>query len=203
MAALNRRVTQCREKMRLSRSGGPNQNSTAVLLDEVAVEQAHDRGLGDSLGEPEVVIGQGLLLGKPRLTQPPLESSLVAGSLFKPDQDRQNFQEGAPFASGFVKHLTVALGDLQKLQFGQVTVESCLETVITPCHQSPHRWCYRNGRKQPDRPAPARCHRSARVVWESAEWAWEAAGAGVPPAEGSRRRPPAPLLLQARGWARA
>src|SRR5713101_1695839 len=90
MATLNRRVTQCREQMRLSSSGGPNQNGTAVLLDEVAVEQAYDRGLGDSLGELEVVFSQGLLLGKPCFTQPPLESSLLTGGLFKPDQNRQN-----------------------------------------------------------------------------------------------------------------
>src|SRR5438046_2270104 len=55
MATLNRRVAQCREKMRLSSSGGPNQNGTAVPLDEIAVEQAHDRGLGDPLGELEVI----------------------------------------------------------------------------------------------------------------------------------------------------
>src|SRR3954454_15568518 len=86
MATLNRRVTQCRQEMSLSRSGGPNQNGTAVLLDEVAVEQAHDSGLGDPLGELEVIFSQGLLLGKPRLTQPPLESSLLTGGPFQPDQ---------------------------------------------------------------------------------------------------------------------
>src|SRR6478672_10737372 len=111
MATLHRRVTQCREQMSLSRSGGPNQNGTAVLLDEVAVEQAHDRGLGDPLGELEVVFSQGLLLGKPRFTQPPLESALLSGGLFQPDQDRQNLQEGAPFATGFIENLAVALGD--------------------------------------------------------------------------------------------
>src|SRR5436309_12465178 len=164
MATLNRRVTECREKMRLSRSGGPNQNGTAVLLDEVAVEQAHDRGLGDSLGELEVVFSQGHLLGKPRFTQPPLESSLLTGGLFQPDQDRQNLQEGAPFASRFIQHFAVGFGELGELQLSQVTVEPCLETVIAPCHESPRQWCYRNGRKPPDRLAPARCHRSARAA---------------------------------------
>src|SRR5439155_18280692 len=106
-----------------------------------------------------------------------------------PDQDRQNLQEGAPFASRFIPHFAVGFGDLGELQISQVTVEPCLEIVITPCHESPRQWCYRNGRKPPDRPAPARCHRSARAAVESAEWVWEAGGAGVPPAEGSRRRP--------------
>src|ERR1700674_3202953 len=85
MATLNRRVAQCREQMSLSRSGGPNQNGTPVLLNEVAVEQAHDRGLGDPLWELKVVFGQVLLLGKPRFTQPPLESSLLTGDPFKPE----------------------------------------------------------------------------------------------------------------------
>src|SRR5207245_174179 len=122
-------------------------------------------------------------------TQPPLESSLLTGGLFKPDQDRQNLQEGAPSATCFIENLAVALGDLQKLQFGQVTVEPCLEIVITPCHESPRRWCYRNGRKRQDRWAPNRSRQSIRAVWESAEWAWEAAGAGVLPEGCSRRRP--------------
>src|SRR6476661_5389725 len=130
MATLNRRVAQCREKMRLSRSGRPNQNGTTVPLDEIAVEQAHDRGLGDPLGEREVVFSQGLLLGKPCFTQPPLQSSLLTGGLFQPDQDRQNLQEGAPFATCVIENFAVALGDLQKLQFGQVTVQPCLEIVI-------------------------------------------------------------------------
>src|SRR5271163_2152021 len=86
MATLNRRVTQCRQEMSLSRSGGPNQNRSAVPLDEVAVEQAHDRGLGNSLGKREVVFRQGLWLGKPRFTQSPLESSLLTGGPFQPDQ---------------------------------------------------------------------------------------------------------------------
>src|SRR6516162_390072 len=189
MATLNRRVTQCRQQMGLSRSGGPNQNGTAVLLDEIAVEEPQDRCLGDSLGELEVVFSQGLWFGKPRLPQPPLKSALLTGGLLNPDQDRQNFQEGGPFASGFVENLAVALGDLQELQFGQVTVEPCLEIVITPCHQSPRRWCYRNGRKRRDQQVANRSRRSIRAVWESAAWVWEAAGAGVPPAEGSRRRP--------------
>jgi hypothetical protein len=63
IATLNRRVTQCRQGMSLSRSCEPNQNGTAVLLDEVAFEQAHDRGLGNPLRELEVVFSQGLLLG--------------------------------------------------------------------------------------------------------------------------------------------
>src|SRR5271154_4284528 len=88
-ATLNRRVTQCRQEMSLSRSGGPNQNGTAVLLDEVAVEQSHDRGLGDPLGDLEVVFSQGLLLGKPRFPYPPLESSLLPGGPFQPEQERQ------------------------------------------------------------------------------------------------------------------
>src|SRR5437016_5327343 len=144
MATLNRRVTERREKMRLSRSGGPNQNGTAVLLDEIAVEQPHDRGLGDPLGELEVVFRQGLWLGKPCFTQPPLESSLLTGGLFQPDQDRQNLQEGAPFASRFIQHFAVGFGDLGELQISQVTVEPCLEIVITPCHESPRQcpWCY-------------------------------------------------------------
>src|SRR4051794_26905376 len=63
MATLHRRVTQCREQMGLSRSGGPNQNGTAVLLDEVAVEQAHDRGLGIRLGNLKSYSARDFCLG--------------------------------------------------------------------------------------------------------------------------------------------
>src|SRR6516165_10798996 len=85
-AALNRLVPKCCEKMRLSSSCRSDQHGTFVLLDEVAVEQPQDRSLGDSLGELEVVFGQGLLLGKPGFTHSPLESSLLTGGLFHSDQ---------------------------------------------------------------------------------------------------------------------
>ena len=54
-------------------------------------------------------------LGKPRFTQPPLECSLLTGGLFHSDQDRQDLQKGAPFASSFIQNLAVAPGDLRKL----------------------------------------------------------------------------------------
>ena len=38
IATLSCHVTQCGEKMRLPRSRGPDQDGTAVLLDEIAVE---------------------------------------------------------------------------------------------------------------------------------------------------------------------
>src|ERR1700677_2580247 len=81
IATLTRRVTQCSQEMRLSRSGGPNQHGAAVPLDEIAVEQPQDRRLGDSLGEVELILGQGLLLGESCLTQSPLEGALLPGGL--------------------------------------------------------------------------------------------------------------------------
>src|SRR4029077_11295338 len=120
IASLNRRVTKRREKVRLSGSSGPNQHGTAVLLDEVAIEQPHDRGLGDSLGELEVVFSQSFWLGQPRFTHPPLESSLLTGGLFHSDQDRQDLQKGAAFASCFIQNLAIAPGDHRKLQLSQV-----------------------------------------------------------------------------------
>src|SRR5262249_11130695 len=159
------------------------QNGTAVLLHKVAVKQAQDRGLGDSLGELEVIFSKGLLFGKPGLSRPPLESSLLTGRLLKPDQDRQNFQEGVPFVCGFVENGAVALGDLEKLQFRQVAVKPRLEIVITSCHQTSHRWCYRGGRKQRDRWVPNRSRQSIRAVWESAAWIWEPGAGSIPPRE--------------------
>src|SRR5208337_4368765 len=110
IATLSRRVTQRREKMRLSGSREANQHGAAVLLDEVAVEQPKDRGLGDSLGELEVVFSQGFWLGQPRFTHPPLESSLLTGGLFHSDQYGQDLQKGAAFASCFIQNLAIALG---------------------------------------------------------------------------------------------
>jgi hypothetical protein len=83
-----------------------------MLLDEVAVEQAHNRGLGNPLGELEVIFSQGLSLRKPRFAQLPLESPLLTGGSFKPKQDRQNLQEEAPIASRFIQHSAVGFGDL-------------------------------------------------------------------------------------------
>src|SRR5208337_2981949 len=204
IASLNGRVTKRREKVRLSSSGGSNQHGTAVLLDEVAVEQPHDRGLGDSLGELEVVFSQSFWLGQPRFTHPPLESSLLTGGLFHSDQYRQDLQKGAAFASCFIQNLAIALGDHQKLQLSQVTVEPCLQIVISSCHENPRQWCYRNGRRRKDRRAPIRSRQSIRAAWDCVELAWEVAGAGVPPTRGSRhtrrRRSPAP---EPERWRRA
>src|SRR5271163_2376113 len=115
IATLTRRVTQCSQEMRLSRSGGPNQHGAAVLLDEIAVEQPQDRRFGDSLGEVELILGQGLLLGKACLTQSPLEGSLLPGGLFQADQGGQDLQHGGAVAGRLIQHLAVALRNLQKL----------------------------------------------------------------------------------------
>jgi hypothetical protein len=97
-----------------------------VSLDEIAVEQPQDRRLGDSLGEVELILGQGLLLGKACLVQSPLEGSLLTGGLFQADQGGQDLQHRAAFAGRFIEHFAVALGNLQELQFGQVAIEPCL-----------------------------------------------------------------------------
>ena len=81
--------------------------------DEVAVEQPQDRGLGNPLGEVEIVLGHGLRLGEPRLAEPPLEGSLLAGSLLDAKERGQDFQQGTPLTGRLVEHFAVALGDLR------------------------------------------------------------------------------------------
>ena len=105
-----------------------------MLRNEVAVEEPQDRRLGDSLGKGEIILGHGLRLGEPCQAQPALEGSLLAGGLLEADQSRQDLQHRAPFAGCLIEHFAVAPGDLRQLQFGQVTVQPCLEVVITSCH---------------------------------------------------------------------
>src|ERR1019366_6614357 len=50
VATLAGSVTQGREEVRLPRSGRTDQDGAAVPWDEVAVEQAHDGGLGNAFG---------------------------------------------------------------------------------------------------------------------------------------------------------
>ena len=64
--------------MRFPSSGRTNQDRAAVPRDEITVEQTNDGRLGNPLGEVEVIPGQGLLLGKPGLPQPPLQGALLA-----------------------------------------------------------------------------------------------------------------------------
>src|SRR5271155_3059217 len=104
MAMLSRYVTKRSQEIRLSRSSGPDQHSTFVLVDEVAVEQPLDRGLGNPLRELEIVLRHGLLLGEPCLPQPPLESRLLAGSLFQAEEYSQDLQHRAPFAGCLIQH---------------------------------------------------------------------------------------------------
>ncbi len=73
--------------MGLSNSSRSNQHGTAVALDEVAVEQPHDRGLED-LACRNLKSYSAKVFGKnmSSFTHPPLESSLLTGGLFHPDQ---------------------------------------------------------------------------------------------------------------------
>src|SRR5947199_9664846 len=98
--------------MRLSRARRPDEDRTTVPLDEIAVEQPHDRRLGNPLGEVEIILLQGLSLGEPCLSQPSLESSLLATAGFETEKPSQYLQHRAPFAGRFIQHLAIGPGDL-------------------------------------------------------------------------------------------
>src|SRR5208337_2978900 len=158
--------------MRLSRPGRSNQDGAAVPPDEVAVEEPEDRRLGDPLGEVEIVLGQGLRLGEPRLAESTLQRSLLTSRLLQAKKRGQHLHHRITFTSRLVEHFAISPSDLGQLQFGQIPFQLCLEIVITSCHERPPRFPYRNGRKRRDRRAPARSRRSARGAGEWAAWAW-------------------------------
>ncbi len=57
-------VAQCGQEMRFAGSGRPDEHGTAMLRDELAVEQAQDFLFGDPFGEGEVVFFQRLAFGE-------------------------------------------------------------------------------------------------------------------------------------------
>ena len=117
--------------MRFAGSGRADQDGAAIPGDEVAVEQADDGGFGNAFGEVEVVVGQGFLLGEPRLVQAPFQGALLADGLFHADERGQHLQHGRAFAGGFVEHFAIALGDFQELQVGQVALQLCGQRVVS------------------------------------------------------------------------
>ena len=196
IATLARRVTQCSKKMRLSRSGRPDQHGTAVRWIKSQSKSRRIAALGIRLGKLKSysarVFGLGSALG-----------TVAAGATVGgPSAPGRSTWPGPPawvsLTSRLIQHFTVALGDLRKVRFGQVAAQPCLYIVVTSCHESSPRCPCRDGRKWRDRRALIRSHRSIRAAGEWAEWAWEAVAAAVPPTASSRhrrrRRSPAPRL---------